>query len=65
MLTIKMLTFETQFCLGSISNVLSATESREVALNGNKYDFSVNYNSLDKSDILNISKYLMIKNNIN
>ena len=29
---------------------------------GNVYDFSVNYNSTDKSDILNIHKYLMIKN---
>ena len=26
------------------------------------YDFSVNYNALDKSDILNIHKYLMVKN---
>ena len=28
------------------------------------YDFSVNDNSIDKSDILNILKYLMTKNNI-
>ena len=28
------------------------------------YNFSVDYNSIDKSDILNIRKYLMIKNNI-
>ena len=28
------------------------------------YDFPVDYNSVDKSDILNIHKYLMIKNNI-
>ena len=39
--------------------------SREVSLNGNVYDFSVDYNSIDKSDILNIHKYLMIKNDIN
>ena len=31
-----------------------ATESREVSLNRNVCDISVNYNSLDKSDILNI-----------
>ena len=28
------------------------------------YNFSVNYNSIDKSDILNIYKYLMTKNSI-
>ena len=28
------------------------------------YDFSVDYNSIDKSDILNIHKFLMTKNNI-
>ena len=29
----------------------SASESREVFLNGNVYDFSVDYNSANKSDI--------------
>ena len=52
-----------QFCIGSISNGFSATESRVVSLNRNAYDFSVDYNSVDKSNILNIHKYLMIKNN--
>ena len=28
------------------------------------YDFSVDYNSIDKSNILNMHKYLMPKNNI-
>ena len=55
----KNVNFPTRFCLGSISNGFSATESREVSLNGNVYDFSVDYNSIDKSDILNIHKYLM------
>ena len=50
----KNVNFLTQFCLGSISNGFSATESREVSLNGNVYDFSVDYNSVDKSDIINI-----------
>ena len=54
----------TRFCLGSVSNGFSANESREVSLNENVYDFSVDYNSVDKSDILNIHKYLMTKNNI-
>ena len=59
------LNFPTQFYLGSISNRFSATESGEVvSLNGNVYDFSVDYNFIGKSDILNIHKYLMTKNNI-
>ena len=53
-----------QFCLGSISNGFSNTESRKVSLNGNVYDFSVDSNSIDKFGILNIHKYLMTKNNI-
>ena len=32
--------------------------------NGNVYNFSVDYNTIDKSDILSIHKYLMTKNNI-
>ena len=50
--------FPTQFCLGDMSNGLSATESREVSLNWNIYDFSVDYSSIDKSDILISHNYL-------
>ena len=60
----KRVNIPIQFCLGSISNGFSNTDSREVSLNGNVYDFSVDYNSIDKSDILNIHKYLMTNNNI-
>ena len=60
----KNVSFPTQFCLGSIANGFSPTESREVSLNGNVYDFSVDYNSIDKADILNIYNYLMTKNNV-
>ena len=60
----KNVNFLTQFCLGIMSNGFSATESREVSLNGNVFDFLVDYNSIDKSDKLNIQKYLMAKNNI-
>ena len=60
----KNFNFLTRFCLGSISDVFNAPESREVSLNGNVYDFSFDYNSIDKSDILNIHKYLMTKNSI-
>ena len=56
--------FLTQFCLGSISNGFSATESRKVSLNENKYDFSVDYTSIDKSNMLNFHKYLITSNNI-
>ena len=58
----KNINFPTQFRLESISNAFSTTESRDVSLNGTVYDFSVDYNSIDKSDILNIHKYLMAKN---
>ena len=58
----KNVNFPVQFCLASISNGFSATESREVSLNRNVYDFSVDYNSIDKSNILNIHKYLMNNN---
>ena len=59
---IKNVKFPTQFCLGSTCNGFGATESREISLKGNVYDFSVYYHSIDKSIILN--KFLMIKNNI-
>ena len=58
----KYVNFPTQFCLGSIPNGFSAT--KEVSLKGNVHDFSVDYNSIDKSDILNIRKYLMTKSNV-
>ena len=54
--------FPTYFCIGSISNGFNSTESREVSLNRNVYAFLVDYDSIDKSDILNIHKYLMTKN---
>ena len=56
--------FPTPFCLGSVSNEFTAHESREASFNGNVYDFWVDYNSIDKSNILSIQKYLMAKNNI-
>ena len=54
----------THFYLGHVTNEFSATESREVSLNWNVFDFAVDYNSIDKYDILNLHKYLMTKNNI-
>ena len=54
--------FLTQFGLRCISNGFSATESGDTS----KWKcawFSVDYNSFDKNDILNIYKNLMIRNN--
>ena len=45
-----------------MSDGFSATESREISLNGNICDCLVDYNSIDKSDILKIHRYLMTKN---
>ena len=60
----KNVNFSTQFCLRSISNGFTNTESKEVSLNWNVFDFSVDYNAIDKSDIINIHKHIMTKNNI-
>ena len=47
----KNINFPTQFCLGRISNGFSDGEYRVASLNGNVSGFSVNYSSIDKSDI--------------
>ena len=60
----KNVNFPTQFCLRSISYGFSATESTELFLKENMYDFLVDYSSIDKSDILNIHTYLMTKNDV-
>ena len=43
-----------QFCLGSLSNKFDFNDIKEVSFKGNVYDFLVDYNVFDKSDILNI-----------
>ena len=53
-----------QFCLGSIQNEFDSGGLNEVSFKGNVYDFSVDDSAIDKSNILNIRKYLTIKNNI-
>ena len=60
----KNVNFPTRFCPKSISNGFSVTESTEVSLNENVYDFSVHYNSICKSDKFKIDQYLVINNNI-
>ena len=54
-----MLNFQSSFVL---EVYIMDLESREVSLNGNVYNSLGNYNSIDKSDILKIGKYLMAKN---
>ena len=62
-LTIEGLNFQHNF-VSQAFLMFRATDSREVSIKGNVYDFSVDYNSIDKSDILKIWKHLMTKNNI-
>ena len=60
----KNVNFPTHFYFESMSNGFSATESTEVSLNENVFDFSVDYNSIGRYDILNIHKYLLTKNKV-
>ena len=53
--------FPVQFCLGSISK---KSGSEEVSFKENIYDFSVDYNAIDKCEILNTHKYFMVKKNM-
>ena len=59
-----MFNFPSQFSLGSIFNKFDSVDSKEVSLKVNVYNFSIDCGSIDKSDILNIHKYLMTKNNM-
>ena len=43
-----------KFCLGSISKEFEYVDAEEVSLKGNVYHFSVDYDAIDTSDILNI-----------
>ena len=58
----KDVDFPTQYCLGSTFNEFGAIDSREASLKGNVYDSSVDNSAINKSDILNICKYLMVQN---
>ena len=53
--------FPTKVCLGNIYNGFGATEFREVSLKGNVYDFLVDCNAINKSDMLNSHKYLWLR----
>ena len=51
-------------CLGNISRDWSIDNMKKTGFNGYIYDFSVDYNAISVSDILDIHKYLMEKNKI-
>ena len=51
-------------CLGIISKDWKNDNMKKTGCNGYIYDFSTNYNAIATSDILDIHKYLMKKNNI-
>ena len=48
-------------CLGNISKDWTNDNMKKTGFNGYIYDFSTNYNTINKSDILDIHRYLMKK----
>ena len=51
-------------CLGNILKDWSIDNMKKTSLKGSAYDFSVDYDVISVSDILDIHKYLMEKNKI-
>ena len=51
-------------CLGNMSKDWSVDNMKKTGLKGYVYDFSVDYNAIAVSDILDIHKYLMKKNKV-
>ena len=51
-----------ELCLGNISKDLSVDNMKKTGFNGYVYDFSVDYDAIKVSDILDIHKYLMENN---
>ena len=51
-------------CLGKISKDFFEDNMIKTGLNGYVYDFSVDYNIIDTSNIINIHKYLIKKHDI-
>ena len=51
-----------EICLGNISNDWSIDNMKNTSLQGYVYDFSVDYDAIVLSAILDIHKYLMKKN---
>ena len=63
-LLVKILTFYLSLVKEAYLINFNYVDSKEVSLKTNVYDFSVDYNAIDKSNILNIHKYLMEKHSI-
>ena len=53
-----------ELCLGKISKGWSVADMKKIGLKGCVDDFSVDYDTMKISDILNIHKYLMEKSGI-
>ena len=51
-------------CLGNISKDSTNDDKKITGFNGYIYDFSTDDNVINKSDILDVHKYLMKKNNM-
>ena len=49
-------------CLGNISKDWSVDNMKQTGLKGCAYDFSVDHDTIEVSDILDIHKYIMKKN---
>ena len=60
----RKVNFATHVYLESISVNFGAVEAWEVSFKENLYDFTVNYDGIGKSDILNIQQHLMVTNNM-
>ena len=52
----KIINFRLNFFLRSIPNKFDYIDSQDVFLKGHVHDFSVDYNAIDKSSIINIQK---------
>ena len=46
-------------CLGNISKDFTTNNMKKTGLNGYVHEFSLDYNIIDTSNIINIYKYLM------
>ena len=51
-------------CLGNVSKDFTAINMEKTGLNGYVYEFSVDYNIIDSTNIIDIRKYLMEKHDI-
>ena len=55
---------EAQLSLANVSKDFSVDNMKRIGLNGCVYDFSFDCDSIDVHDVLDIHKYLTVKNNI-